>query len=118
MKRIKTMMTGCTLALALAPFHAGAFTEEKALEACADAMVSDLSDSRGVELDYRLDDASKGSGRRLEYPGTFHLDAKDPRSMEVVARIDCYVDSHARVRRVVSLPLSAEDAAERAETDY
>ena len=61
-----------------------------------------------------MSEDSSVSRSPLKVRETIHLDVRDPDSNEVVARADCVVDSRARVKRVVSVPLHEPDAAKRA----
>lgn len=111
----KAMITlGSALALSLAPFTASAYSTEKALNACAAALTAKISDG---EMAWRIDEDSFGSGNLTEL-SMFHLDARNPETDEVVARADCVVDNRARVKRLKTLPLDAEDAQERALSAY
>lgn len=114
MKHFKTVTLGCTLALSMAPLAATAFTAEHALNACAEAVVKDLGNG---EVSWRLDEDSSSKGR-LSKMEMIHLDLRDASTDEVVARADCVVDSRARVRRVIDLPLEADDAMERSLSAY
>ena len=109
---------GCTLALSLVPFSANAVTESKALEACANALASDISGNTGIETAYRMDEDFPASSRRLGEVQLFHLDARDPDSQEVVARADCWVNRSAKVKRLLPVPVEAEDAEKRAASLY
>lgn len=113
MNNRKLLTIGCALAVSLAPFSAQAATRQAALDACADAMVSELAGENGIPPGYSMDPASDGSVARLRGHETFHLDVRDPASQEVVARADCVVDKRGKVRRLVDLPLSADNAEVR-----
>ena len=114
MNKKSIAVLGSALALSLLPFSASAYTAETALNACAAALTTEMS---GGELAYKIDERSDG-GKRLRGVETFHLDARDPASDEVVARADCVVDGRARVKWLKTLPLDAADASERALTAY
>ena len=60
-----------------------------------------------------ISDDSVAPSRRLDARAIYHLDARDPRSNEIVAKADCAVDSRARVKSLVRLPDDAPEAAER-----
>ena len=113
MNNRKLLTIGCALAISVAPFSVQAASRQAALDACADAMVSVLAVENGNPLGYRMNPESDGSTARMRKRETFHLDARDPASQEVVARADCVVDERGRVRRLVDVPLSAEDAIVR-----
>lgn len=111
-RRILTI--GCAVAVSLAPHGAWAASVQDGLDACASAVVGELAGDNGSPPEYRISDDSGGSRSRLRVRETIHLDVLDPGRNEIVARADCVVDSRARVKRLVSLPLSEPDAAERA----
>lgn len=114
MNNSKILTIGCTVVIALTPFSAKAASMKAGLDACADALVTELASSNGAPLDYRVNPGSGATGVRLKRREVIHLDARDPNSQEVVARADCTVDHRANVRELVSVPLDAADAAERA----
>lgn len=109
---------GCVMALSLVPFSANAVTESQALEACADALAGEISGTKGIETAYRMDESLPESSRRVGVATLFHLDARDPESQEVVARADCWVSRGAKVKRLVPVPIEAEDAEKRAASLY
>lgn len=113
MNNRKLLTIGCALAFSLAPFSAQATTRQAALDACADAMVSELAGANGTPPVYSMAPESDGSAARLRGHETFHLDVRDPASQEVVARADCVVNKRGKVRRLVDLPLSADNAEVR-----
>jgi hypothetical protein len=114
MNNSKILTMGCAVAIAVAPFSVKAATLKDGLDACASAVVSELASSNGAPLDYRMSEDSHASNSRLRVREIIHLDVLDPQSNEVVARADCVVDSRARVKKVVSVPLDEPDAAMRA----
>ena len=101
------------MALSTASFNTSAYTGESAMNRCAAALTAELTGSNGAIPSYRLSDDSR-FGPRLSETQVFHLDARDPKTGEVVARADCVVDHRARVKRLETLPLTAADSAERA----
>ncbi|MBT8060929.1 MAG: hypothetical protein HKP03_06485 [Xanthomonadales bacterium] len=114
MNQLKTLGLAAALAAAATPVAAGTVTERSALEACANAAVTELPGIGNDALSVRLDPASQSSDRRLTRSGVFHLDVRDPESRDVLARVDCHFTRRAEIRRLVSVPLSAEDAGNRA----
>ncbi len=114
MNNSKILTIGCALAVSLSPWSVEAASVQEGLDACATAVVSELAGSDGAPPVYSMSEESGNSRSRLRIRETIHLDVLDPHSHEVVARADCVVDSRARVRRLVSLPLEEPDAAERA----
>ena len=109
----KRLFAKCTLALALAPFHTQASTGLTGLEACADALVNELSESSGSAVNYQLDPANEDLDRKLQSLELFSLYARDPSSNELVSRMDCVVNNKGRVIRLTSKPLSAEETAKQ-----
>jgi hypothetical protein len=114
MNNSKILAMSCAVAMALAPYSVKAASLQDGLDACASAVVGELATSNGAPLDYSMSENSGGSKARLRVRETIHLDVHDPNSNEVVARADCVVDSRARVKKVVTLPLDQPDAARRA----
>lgn len=114
MNKKSIAVVGSALALSVLPFSASAYTADTALNACAAALTAEMS---AGELAYSIDESSGGT-KRLTGMETFHLDARDPASNEIVARADCVVDGRARVKWLKTLPLDAADASERALTAY
>ncbi len=114
MNKLKSLSLAVALAAATAPAAAGTSTERGALEACATAAVAELPGFSPEVSTLQLDSASAGADRKLERNGVFHLDVRDPESRDVLARVDCHFNRRAEVRRLVSVPLSADDAESRA----
>ena len=116
MKHSKLMKTGLVLALSAATFQANAKTYEAGLNACAEAMVSDLAASQGAPMVYNLSSESDSNSKKMHRREVFHLDAMSPDGEIVVARMDCVVNGRAKVVRLISVPLDGEDARVRATT--
>jgi hypothetical protein len=114
MKNSTVLKAGFLAALAAAPFHAHALSGKAGLDACANAMVSELAEKQGAPMVYNLDPGSTKSPRPISRSELYHLDARDPRSDEVVARFDCVIDQNAQVQKLVRVPLDAPDARFRA----
>ena len=95
------------------PVSSQAATEEQALDACAKALVSDLGDSQGSPVSYHIGDGSSNSSASLRGYSTFHLDASNPKTSEVVAKVDCTVNSSGEVIKMKMLHLNALSAAQR-----
>ena len=104
----------CALAVAMAPLDLKAASRQAGMDACADALVSKLSTDTGTTLNFQLAAGSESSKVKLNFRETYHLDARDPNTQKIIARADCVVDRKAKVRQLVSIPLSADDAAARA----
>ena len=102
----KIVKFGCALALATTPFSVSAYSADSAMNACAAALTARMSDASGTATAYSLDETSLDGGRLGEL-SIFYLDARDPKTQEVVARANCVVDSRARVKRITTLPLDA-----------
>lgn len=105
----KRIFAKCTLAMALVPFQANANTAQTALEACADALVTELSVSNGSDVSYRLDSANEGFDKKLRSSEIISLYARDPQSSELVSKMDCVVNSRGRVIRLTNMPLDATE---------
>ena len=107
---------GLVAAMTVAPFHANAtlVSAQEGMDACAAAMVAELAANQGAPMVYNLDPESKSTGKLKNRREVFHLDALDPESQEVVARVDCVVDSRARVQKLIAVPLDAPAARMRA----
>ena len=108
-----TLLTMSVAAVvACMPVNSEARADRNGLEACAKAMTEHMSSNQGAPVDFRLDEGS--SGHRSAASGTWYLDARHPQTDEVVARIDCRVNSRAQVISMTQVPLSANNAPERA----
>lgn len=116
MKHGKFMKAGLALVLITTAGHASALTTKAGLDACAAAMVKDLSKNQGSAINYSMDPESKGGNGRLSGTSLFHLDARSADGNEVVARMDCEVNNKAEVVRLITVPLKAKDAIDRATT--
>lgn len=109
----KRLFVKCTLALAMVPFHANAATAQIGLENCADALVSELSIVNGSTVSYQLDSANEGFDRKMRSAEKISLYARDPRSSELVSRMDCIVSSRGRVIRLTNIPLDDTETGQR-----
>ena len=94
----------------MVPFNANATTAQTGLEACAEALVNELSIANGSDISYRLDSANEGFDRKLRTPELISLYARDPQSSELVSRMDCYISSKGRVIRLTKMPLDAVES--------
>lgn len=103
----------CAVAASFMHLSADAASGKDGLEACASALALELSNDQGTGVQVRISDDSIVSSRRLEHRTRYHLDARDPLSQEIVAKVDCDVDSWARVKNLVRLPEDAPEALER-----
>jgi len=109
----KKLLFKCSLAMVLVPFHSHATTGQIALEACADALVSELSTSNGSEVRYKLDSANEGFDRKMRSIERISLYARDPQSSELVSKMDCVVNSKGRVIRLTEQPLEEDETANK-----
>ena len=91
-----------------------AWADEHELNICARVLTQQIALAQGAPVDYRIDEDSTTTGRGHNPGSTWHLDARHPKTNEVVARIDCTVDSRDRVLRLTEVPLAANDAHLRA----
>ena len=113
MKCSKTLAVVCAVATSFVNLGAEAASGMEGLEACASALAREMSTAQGAGIQVRISEESLVPERRLSTRTTYHLDARDPRNNEVVARADCAVDARARVKSLVRLPDDAPDAAVR-----
>ena len=109
----KRLFVKCTLAMAIVPFHAHANTAQAGLEACADALASELSISNGTDVSYRLDSANEGFDGKMQSLERISLYARDPQSSELVSQMDCVVNRKGRVIRLTNIPLDAGRTAKQ-----
>ena len=105
----KKFLIKCTVAMSMAPFHTHATTGQAGLEACADALVSELSISNGTAVSYQLDSANEGFERKMQSLELISLYARDPQSSELVSKMDCVVNSRGRIIRLTNMPLDAAE---------
>lgn len=113
MNRKKAFVVGCVLTLTAVPGIGMARTETAGMNACAEAMMTELASSKNAPRPYEVKNLKPGS-RRLSGQGTYHLDARGAESNELLARYDCVVNSRAEVIELTELPLESGDARERA----
>ena len=89
-------------------------TDARAVAACAGAIAERIESRQGAGVDVKIDTSGIDESRRLINRTVFELDVRDPASSRVVGRFSCIVSGNAKVRRLVTLPLTAPDAIERA----
>lgn len=118
MNNRKVISLGFALAVSALPLQAHAIPSKYGLDACVKAMVEDLSETNGVPIEFQTDPDSKAGRSRLGRREVFHLDARDSKTNEVVARVDCVVNERAEVRELITMPLAAEDASVRSYMSY
>ena len=114
MNKSKIFKIGFALAIVAVPFHTHALSRQAGLEACAKAMVDDLATSQGAPMVLNLDPSISGGKGKMGRSEVFHMDAWDPDSEAVVARMDCVVNNKAEVTRLIMVPLDSKDARQRA----
>ncbi len=115
MNHLKMLTAGCAIALSVTSLDSlASATRTEGLNACAEAVVTELGNSKGSPIDFRLSSDSDTSGKKLNRRETFHLDIRNPEDDAIVARIDCVVDRRARVQKVIDVPLDGPDAEQRA----
>lgn len=110
----KAIVMGCVLTMTATPAIGMAKSEQAGLNACAKAMMTDLSFGKTASRPYEVKNLKPGAGRPLHLMNTIHLDARGAESNEVLARYDCVVNSRAEVIELLVLPLDADDASDRA----
>ena len=109
----KRFLMTSALAISMVPFHTHAITSQAGLEACADALVSELSKSNGTAVSYTLDSASDRFSGKIKSVENISLYARDPQSSELVSRMDCLINSRGRVVRLTNIPLDSEETTNR-----
>ena len=111
MNKLKLLTAGCAIAFSVSSFDTlAAASRAEGLNACAAAVVTDIGSSQGSPLDFSMSTDSDMSSVKLGQREVFHLDIRSPETDVVVARADCIVDRKARVRKVINVPLDAQDA--------
>jgi len=105
----KKLLAKCTLAMAMVPFYTHATTGQVGLEACADALASELSSSNGTAVSYQFDPANEGFDKKMQSVERISLYARDPQSSELVSKMDCVVNRKGRVIRLTSIPLETSE---------
>ncbi|HEY5774476.1 MAG TPA: hypothetical protein VIS57_00180 [Xanthomonadales bacterium] len=105
----KLIVIGSAAAMSMASFYTHATTGHVGLEACVDALVSELSESTGTPVGYQLDSGGDNFDRKLRSRERISLYARDPQNNELVSKMDCFVDRKGRVLRLKSMPLDSED---------
>jgi hypothetical protein len=109
----RLLVIGSATAMSMASFYTHATAGHVGLEACADAMVGELSTSGGTLVGYQLDLSKDNFDRKLGAREVISLYARDPKSDELVARMDCVVDQRGRVLRLNTLPLDHDESGDR-----
>jgi hypothetical protein len=99
--------------MSLIPFQTYAATGQVGLQACADALVSELSISNGTPVNYRMDAANEDFERKLQSREVFSLYARESQSSELVSRMDCVVNSRGKVIRLTNKPLDEKAASKQ-----
>jgi hypothetical protein len=92
-----------------------AATEHDALSSCMTALKANFEQSVGHGIDASLDENSGVSVGRIGRRTTFHLDAIDPVSGNIVVKADCIVNGDAKVVKLTTLPLDAKTAKSRSQ---
>lgn len=115
MNHLKMITAGCAIALSVTSLDSlASATRTDGLNACAEAVVTELGNSKGSPMGFSLSPDSDMSSQRLARREIFHLDIRNPDTEAVMARIDCVVDQKGRVRKVIDVPLDGPDAERRA----
>jgi hypothetical protein len=113
MKHGKPLFVISALAACMSPMAVPAATGEDGFEACVSALVQDLSDAQGYPLQATISDDTAVADNRLKRRNHYYLDARDPASREIVAKIDCIVNKKAEVVSLKRLPDDAPVAEVR-----
>lgn len=115
MNKLKILTAGCAIAFSMASINTlASATRTEGLNACAEAIVTELGTSQGSPMSFRISQSSDISLEKLKRRETFHLDLRSPETDAIVARVDCIVDRKAQVQKVINVPLDALDAERRA----
>jgi cation transport ATPase len=113
MNRKNVMALACVAAASMLHPAAEAASKRDGLEACVSALTREISDERGTGVEARISEDSHAGFGRLAARSKFYLDARDPRSEEIVLKADCVVNSRGQVRKLTTLPSDAPEAEER-----
>jgi len=110
MKAKNTLAMACALATAFVNVGAEAASGKMGLDACISELAREISEAQGAGVNVRISEDTKVSKRRLDHATTFFLDAREPGDGEIVTKVNCTVDRHAKVRKFVVLPDDAPAA--------
>lgn len=113
MNRNRKFLIGCTVAMSMVPLYSHATSGRIGLEACTDAMVSELSILNGKDLAYRFDTDNADFDRKLSSLEMISLYARDSQSDELVSRVDCVVNGKGRVVRLTTKPIDDKDLKDK-----
>ena len=108
-----TLMVVCAAGATLLHSGAEAASARDGLEACVSALARNISEAQGAAVEARISDDSRYGRGDLGNRTIFYLDARDPRSAEVVLKANCVVNARGQVRSLTRLPADAPEAAER-----
>ena len=113
MNKIKLKVLTGTVMVGMA-FSATAMsaTASAGLEACADAMMDEISGTAEKPA-YKVRNLKKEKRDRLSGDEVFYLDAMTKESEKVIGRFDCVVNRRAEVIELTRLPLDAKAAHKR-----
>ena len=92
--------------------------KDNGLDACAEALVSQLTEKTEDKMNYRITDDSKGFEGRLRGTEVIYLDAKDSNNEKVIARYNCFINEEAEVEKLVAVSVDAPDAKYRARNNF
>jgi hypothetical protein len=113
MKGKKTIGMVCVAAASFMHMNVQAASGKEGLDACVSALVQELSAGQGSAVQGLISDDSYVPNHKLSRHTTIHLDARDTRNSEIVAKADCVVDSRAKVKDLTILPADAPEATVR-----
>ena len=108
-----TLVTACAVAASLLHTGAEAASARDGLEACVSALTKEISEAQGSGVEARISDDTRAGRGALGGRTIFYLDARDPRTQEIVLKADCIVNSRGRVSSMTRLPDDAPEAAVR-----
>jgi len=113
MKIRKSLLIASAIPVLSLPIASQAATDKDAMEACSQALVEHIEETRGTVVKLKIANLDAARSMRLDGSLIYHLDARVTDSNEVVARADCVVNRYARVKDLRTLPLTAKNADER-----
>jgi hypothetical protein len=111
------LLTVSVIAAFSIPVEADINKNDLGLDACAEAMVAQLTETNENKMNYKLTDDSQGFEGRLKGTEVIYLDAKD-KNEEVIARYNCFINEDAKVEKLVAVSVDAPDAKYRARKFY
>ena len=107
------LLTVSVIAAFSIPVGADTNNDNLGLDACAKALVAQLTEQKENKMNYKLTDESKGFEGRLKSSQVIYLDAKN-KDEQLIARYNCFINEDAEVEKLVAVAMDAPDAKYRA----